>query len=158
MALSDSDIAAQTRAIAAEHAGREGPLLPILHAVQEAFGHIPEAARPEIAQALNISAAELHGVVSFYSDFRTAPGGRRRLRLCAAEACQAMGGAALSARVLAALGLNGFGTTADGALTVEPAYCLGLCACAPAAMLDGRPLGRVTEDGLAAALKEAAPC
>ncbi|MEX5728449.1 formate dehydrogenase subunit gamma [Rhodovulum iodosum] len=158
MDLPDDATARRAREIAGAHAGRDGALLPILHDLQAEFGHIPEAARPEIADAVNISAAELHGVISFYTDFRTAPAGRRSLRLCRAEACQAMGGAALWREVLAGLGLDEFGTTPDGRLTVEPVYCLGLCACAPAAMLDGEPLGRVTADRLSAALAGAAPC
>lgn len=137
------------------HLHLEGPLLPILHALQEAFGHVPAAAHGPVAEALNITRAELHGVVSFYHDFRDRPAGRHVLRLCRAEACQSMGGAELAAVLLDRLGLEWHGTTGDGALTVEPVYCLGLCACAPAAMLDDRLLGRADMAGIEAALQEA---
>ena len=114
----------------------EGPLLPIFHALQEAYGHVPQAALSRIAEALNLTRAEVHGVMSFYHDFRSAPAGRHVLKICRAEACQSMGGAALADRLLAKLGLDWHGTTPDGKVTVEPVYCLGLCACAPAAMVD----------------------
>jgi formate dehydrogenase subunit gamma len=139
----DAAIGAETRRIVAAHAECEGPLLPILHAVQDKFGHIPAAAHPHIATALNITRAELHGVVSFYHDFRDRPAGRHVLKICRAEACQAMGGAAFADAVKSALGVDWHGTTPDGRVTLEPVYCLGLCACAPAAMLDGRVLGRM---------------
>jgi formate dehydrogenase subunit gamma len=137
------------RQILAAHDRLEGPLLPILHALQETFGHVPRAAVPLIAEHLNLSRAEVLGVVSFYQDFREAPAGRHVLKLCRAEACQSMGAVALAADVLDRLGLDWGGTTADGALTVEPAFCLGLCACAPAALLDGEPLARLTPPLLA---------
>ncbi len=146
--------------IVAAHAGREGPLLPILHDIQHRFGHVPQAAVPVIAGALNLSGAEVTGVISFYHDFRKAPAGRHVLKLCRAEACQSMGSEAVAARVLSLLGLDALGTTADGRVTVEPVYCLGLCACAPAAMLDGRVIGRVDAakaEGLVAKLKAGVP-
>jgi len=121
----------------------EGPLLPILHSIQSAFGHVPQSAVPMIAKALNITAAEVHGVMSFYHDFREVPAGRHVVKICRAEACQAMGGAALADATLEKLGLEWHGTTANGAVTIEPVYCLGLCACAPAAMVDDRVIGRV---------------
>lgn len=142
-------------AIIDRHLALEGSLLPILHALQEACGHIPEAARAPICDALNITRAELHGVITFYHDFLEAPAGRHVLKICRAEACQAMGGAALAEDALARLGLGWHGTTANGALTVEPVYCLGLCACAPAAMLDERPLGRLDRARMDALLAEA---
>lgn len=129
--------------IIARHLPLEGPLLPILHALQAAFGHVPESALAQIAGALNITRAEVHGVVSFYHDFRERTAGRYVVKICRSEACQAVGGAALAERVLARLGVAWHGTTADGAVTVEPVYCLGLCACGPAAMVDGRVVGRV---------------
>ena len=141
--------------IVSAHIGKEGPLLPILHAVQSACGFIPDIARPMICDALNITGAELHGVISFYHDFREKPAGRHVLKICRAEACQAMGGAALAEATLARLGLEWHGTTSDGALTVEPVYCLGLCACAPAAMLDNRVVGRLDETRMHALLSEA---
>jgi formate dehydrogenase subunit gamma len=139
------------RAVIARHLAMEGALLPILHALQDAFGHVPPQAVPELAEALNLSRAEVHGVISFYHDFRSAPPGRHVLKLCRAEACQAMGGRALADRLLDRLGLAWGETTADGGLTVEPAFCLGLCACAPAALLDGAPLARLDDAALAAA-------
>jgi formate dehydrogenase subunit gamma len=140
--------------IIAAHLHREGPLLPILHDVQAEWGMIPAEAAPVIAAALNISRAELHGVVSFYHDFRDHPAGRHTLRLCRAEACQAMGGAALAEAARAALGIDWHATTPDGAVTLEPVFCLGLCACAPAAQVDGRLVGRLDAGGLRAILAE----
>ena len=129
--------------IIAAHRLLEGPLLPILHAVQAEYGHIPQDALPVIALALNISRAEVHGVMSFYHDFRDQPAGRHVLKLCRAEACQAMGANTLADQAKSRLGVAWNGTTANGALTLEPIFCLGLCACGPAAMLDGRVIGRV---------------
>lgn len=136
--------ASQASEIIRRHEGREGPLLPILHDVQAAFGCIPAPAIPQIAEALNLTRAEVHGVVSFYHDFREKPAGRHVLKLCRAEACQSMAGEALAETVLRRFGLDWGGTTSDGRLTVEAAYCLGLCACGPSALLDGEPLGRLT--------------
>lgn len=141
--------------ILTEHLHLEGPLLPILHAIQHAFGHIPETAHRPIAEALNISRAELHGVISFYHDFRANPAGRHVLKICRAEACQAVGGAALAEATLKKLGLEWHGTTANGAVTVEPVYCIGLCACAPAVMLDDRVVGRLDGARMDALLAEA---
>lgn len=146
----DPDSAERVNAIIARHSGREGPLLPILHDVQAAFGMIPESVQPVIGAALGMSRAEVHGVVSFYHDFREAPTGRHVLRLCRAEACQAMGADALADQLRAALGLDWHETTDDGRLTLEPVFCLGLCACGPAAQLDGRMIGRATADRLTA--------
>ncbi|QFT97862.1 NADP-reducing hydrogenase subunit HndA [Roseovarius sp. THAF8] len=137
------------------NADLEGPLLPILHALQESFGHIPQPAMQMIADRLNITKAELHGVISFYHDFREAPAGKHVLKICRAEACQAMGGNALAEETLAKLGLDWHGTTINGAVTVEPVYCLGLCACGPAAMLDDRCVGKVDRNRMDALLAEA---
>jgi len=120
-----------------------GALLPVLHAVQEALGYVPPDAVPLIAHGLNLSRAEVHGVISFYHHFRTRPVGRHVLRLCRAEACQARGAAALEAHARARLGIDFHDTTADGALTLEPAYCLGNCALSPALLLDEELHGRV---------------
>jgi formate dehydrogenase subunit gamma len=128
--------------------GLEGPLLPILHAVQAEWGHVPQEALPVIASALNISRAEVHGVMTFYHDFREEPAGAHVLRICRAEACQAMGGAALAEAAKARLGVDWHGTTADGAVTLDPVYCLGLCALSPAVMVDERLYGRVTPQRL----------
>jgi formate dehydrogenase subunit gamma len=146
--------AERTAQIVAEHRGLKGPLLPILHAIQQAFGCVPEGAVPIIAEALNVSRAEVHGVVTFYHDFRQQPAGRHVLKLCRAEACQAAGGDALAARAEARLGV-GFGdTTQDGRVTLEPVYCLGLCSVSPSAMIDGRIVARIDDKKLDALLAE----
>jgi formate dehydrogenase subunit gamma len=129
--------------IIAAHKAREGALLPILHDLQHAFGWTPEAAVPMIAEALNLSRAEVHGVISFYPDFRHEPAGRTVLKLCQAEACQARGSRALAAHAEARLGVAMGGATADGRMTLEPVYCLGLCASGPSAMVDERPVARL---------------
>jgi len=141
--------------IIAEHSKQEGATLVILHALQEAFGYVPEAAIPMLAQALNLSRAEVHGVFTFYHDFRHKPAGRHVLKLCRAEACQAAGGDALAARAEAKLGVSLGHTTADDRVTLEPIYCLGLCATAPSAMLDGRLIGRLDEKRIDALVAEA---
>lgn len=138
-----------------EHLNREGPLLPILHALRDEFGYIDEAAEPLIAEALNITRAEVHGVVTFYHDFRREPAGRHVLKLCRAEACQAAGGDPLAAHAKSRLGLTMGTTAADGSVSLEPVYCLGLCATAPSAMLDGRVIGRLDRNRLDALLAEA---
>lgn len=121
-----------------------GALLPILHALQDEFGYVDAAAIPLIADALNVSKAEVHGTISFYHDFRSQPPGRHVLKLCRAEACQSMGCDATIRHVEKRLGARLGETTADGRFTLEPVFCLGLCALSPAAMLDGRPHGRVS--------------
>jgi len=133
----------------------EGPMLPILHALQEEFGYIDEAAEPLIADVLNITRAEVHGVVTFYHDFRRAPAGRHVLKLCRAEACQAAGGEALAAHAESRLGIAFGATTADGRVTLEPVYCLGLCSVSPSAMIDGRIVARLDEKKLDGLLAEA---
>ncbi len=140
--------------IIGQHQEGEGATLPILHALQEAFGCVPEAAVPMVAEALNLSRADMHGVVTFYHDFRREPPGRHVLKLCRAEACQAMGGDRFAARAEAELGIGLGATTADGGVTLEPTYCLGLCALAPSAMLNGRVVGRLDEKRLDALLAE----
>ena len=144
----------RTSEIIRRHEGRKGPLLPILHDVQAEFGCIPAPAIPQIAATLNLTRAEVHGVVSFYHDFREVPAGRHVLKLCRAEACQSMQGEALAEQVLRHFGVAWGGTTSDGRLTVEATYCLGLCACAPSAMLDGEPRGRLTAESIAALAEE----
>jgi formate dehydrogenase subunit gamma len=141
--------------IIAEYAQLEGATLVILHALQEAFGYVPEAAIPMVASALNLSRAEVHGVFTFYHDFRNKPAGRHVLKLCRAEACQAAGGDRLAARAEAKLGIALGDTTADERVTLEPIYCLGLCATAPSAMLDGRLIGRLDEKRIDALVAEA---
>ncbi|MEE8631251.1 MULTISPECIES: formate dehydrogenase subunit gamma [Methylobacterium] len=142
--------------IIAEHAHREGATLPILHALQETFGYVDGAAVPLIAEALNLSRAEVHGCITFYHDFRSAPAGRHTVKLCRAEACQAMGADALHDDILRRYDVAWHGTTRDGQVTVEPVFCLGLCACGPAALVDGEPVGRLDLDALAGVLTERA--
>lgn len=144
--LSDAELRAEAREIATAHAALEGPLLPILHAVQARFGHVPEAAIREIADVLNRTAAEVHGVASFYHDFRTEAAGRVTVRVCRSEACKSVGADALMQDLEAALGVSCGETRADGAVTLEPVYCLGLCACGPAAQVNTRLVGRATAD------------
>ena len=131
------------RAIIAELNDRPGATLPILHALQEHFGYVDRACVPDVAAALNLSQAEIHGVLSFYHDFRAEPAGRRVIKLCRAEACQAVGCRALEAHVQRRLGI-GFGqTTPDRRFTLEAVYCLGNCALGPAALVDGEIHGRL---------------
>lgn len=144
--VTGSDVGARTLAIVSELKGLEGPLLPILHEIQAEFGYVPQESLPVIARELNLSRAEVHGVVTFYHDFRDHPTGRHVLKLCRAEACQSMGGDAVAERIKALLGIDFHQTTLDGAVTLEPIYCLGLCSCAPAAMFDGEVHGRVDDD------------
>lgn len=134
---------------------REGPLLPILHALQDEFGYIDEEAEPLIAEVLNLTRAEVHGVVTFYHDFRRVPAGRHVLKLCLAEACQAAGGDPLALQAEARLGIKMGSTAPDGSVTLEPVYCLGLCAVAPSAMLDGRLVARLDRARLDSLLTEA---
>jgi formate dehydrogenase subunit gamma len=148
MQLAGTEIAARTASVIEEMKGLEGPLLPILHGIQHEFGHVPPETLPQIAEALNISNAEVHGVVSFYHDYRNHPAGRHVLKICRAEACQSVGGDALAERIQQLLGIGFHETAKDGSVTLEPVYCLGLCACAPAAMLDGEVIGRLDADRL----------
>lgn len=154
--LDTATLAPRIAEILAAHQHREGALLPILHDVQAEFGHIPQAALPQIAQGLNISRAEVHGVVTFYHDFREVPAGRHVIKLCRAEACQAVGGDALAAHARAKLGVDWHETTPDGAVTLEPVFCLGLCACGPAALIDGQVQGRMDAAKLDALLGDMA--
>lgn len=146
----------EARSIIEKHAAQDGAALPILHALQQHFGHIPESVLPVVAQALNVTRAEIYGVATFYHDFRLAPSGVHRLSLCRAEACQAMGGAALEAQAKSKLGVDWGETTPDGRITLDQTFCLGLCACAPSAMLDGKIYGRLTAQKLDALIEEAA--
>jgi len=148
----DGDIATR---IISELKAREGALLPILHALQEEFGHIPPEATTLVADALNIGRAEVHGVITFYPDFRQAPPPAHSLKLCRAEACQSRGAERLARQAQDALGTGFGGTSADGQVQLEAVYCLGLCSVAPSAMLDGRIVGRLDDGKLAALLAEA---
>ena len=134
--------------LAAAHAAAPGALLPLLHAIQDELGYVPDEAVPIVGRALNLSRAEVHGVVTFYHLFRTTPPGKHILYLCRAEACQAMGARALEKHVRDKLKVDFHETTADGRFSLEPVYCLGNCACSPAVMLDETVYGRVTPQRL----------
>ncbi|MEO8526855.1 MAG: formate dehydrogenase subunit gamma [Caldimonas sp.] len=143
--MSQEATLAAVRDVIAERASLAGPLLPILHGVQQALGHVPREALPEIAAALNLSRAEVHGVVSYYHHFREAPAGRCAVQVCRAESCQAMGADALLAHARQSLGCSeAKPTSVDGAFTVEPVYCLGLCASSPTALIGKRLHARLT--------------
>ncbi|MDR0480191.1 MAG: formate dehydrogenase subunit gamma [Burkholderiaceae bacterium] len=131
------------RDVLARHADTPGALLPVLHDIQDALGFVPPAALPAIAAALDLSRAEVHGVLGYYPDFRSTPPAPHRLRVCRAEACRAMGGQALLDHARQRLGCDNAGRSANGAVDVEAVYCLGLCACSPALMLDGQLHARV---------------
>ena len=135
--------ATAAREIALRYGNKPDALLEILHDLQEHLGSIPEAALPALAKALNLSRAEVHGVVSFYHDFRRQPSGRHVIKVCRAEACQSMGANHLVAMIERYLQIKLGETTADGAITVEAVYCLGNCALSPAIMVDDRLVGRV---------------
>jgi formate dehydrogenase subunit gamma len=145
MPIAAGDITERSRDIIRDLKHLEGPMLPILHALQAEFGYVPEEAKSVVAGELNLSRAEVHGVVTFYHDFRAHPRGRHVLKLCRAEACQSMGSDRIADLTRQLLGIDFGETTLDGAVTLEPVFCLGLCACAPAAMLDGAVYGRVDE-------------
>ena len=129
-----------------------GALLPVLHGVQASLGYVPEEAIPLIAREMNLSRADVHGVVSFYHFFRARPAGKHVIYLCRAESCQSMGAAKLEQHVKQRLGVNFHETTTDGAWTLEPVYCLGNCACSPAMMIDDQLKGRVTPESFDALL------
>lgn len=134
----------EIEAAIARQKDRPGALLPLLHEIQDRLGHVPADALPAIAKSLNLSRAEVHGVVTFYHHFRSAPPGKHVIRICRAEACQAMGADALVAHAKKSLGVDFHGTTKDGRFTLEAVYCLGNCACSPAVMIDDDLHGRVT--------------
>lgn len=140
-----TEILARVGDILADHRGQEGALLPILHDIQAAFGYVPRDCLPVIARDLNLSRAEVHGVMSFYHDFRENPAGAHVLKLCRAEACQAMGADRVADHARKSLGIEWHETTKDGKVTLEPVFCLGLCACGPTALVDGRVVGRLDE-------------
>lgn len=147
-AVPQSEADGAIRKLAEGLAGRPGALLPILHAIQDELGYIPDAAVPVVAEVLNLSRAEVHGVITFYHFFRTHRPGRRTLYLCRAEACQSMGARELERHVHEKLQVNFHETTADGRVSLEPVYCLGNCACAPSVMIDEEVHGRMTADRL----------
>ena len=142
----DADLLGPVTGIVLRLREKPGALLPILHAIQDDLGYVPADAVPIIAEGLNLSRAEVHGVVTFYHYFRESPPGRHTIHLCRAEACQAMNQRALEAHAKARLGVDFHDTTASGTFSLEPVYCLGNCACSPAMMIDGELYGRVTPD------------
>jgi len=145
----------QVTAICQRHGNQPGELIEILHDVQTALGFVPDGVLPVIAQALNLSRAEVYGVRTFYHDFHAEPAGKHILQLCRAEACQAMGCERLAASLAKSLGIAFGETTEDGAITLRAVYCLGNCGLAPAAMLDGRLIGRADAQVIATALAAA---
>lgn len=138
----------------AAHVGMAGALMPLLHAIQDDIGYVPEEAYLPISKALALSVAEVHGVVTFYHHFRTHPAGKHTLQVCRAESCQAMGSEKLEAHIKSALGVDYHQTTTDGEITLEPVYCLGNCACSPAVMLDDEVYGRMNAQKLEALIRE----
>ncbi|MDD5266950.1 MAG: formate dehydrogenase subunit gamma [Methylococcales bacterium] len=149
-----SNMQATVQEITAALKDKPGALLPILHAIQDALGYVPAESVPSIAKALNLSRAEVHGVISFYHYFRDTPPGKHTIHLCRAESCQAMGGKQLEAHVKTRLGIDFHETTTDGKFSLEPVYCLGNCACSPAMQIDEEIFGRVSATRFDAAVKE----
>ena len=147
--------AGRAAAIISEHRKLDGAMLPILHALQDSFGFVDKSCVSAIAEALNVSKAEVHGVITFYHDFREAPAGRHLLKLCRAESCQSMGCEALVDHLAHTHQLAPGETSKDGALTIETVYCLGNCALSPAALLDGELIGRLDADALDAIVLDA---
>jgi len=136
------------------HEKMPGALMPVLHAIQDDIGYVPEASYPFISKALALSIAEVHGVVTFYHHFRTHPVGKHILQICRAESCQAMGSEQLESDVKAHLGVDYHETTADGQVTLLPVYCLGNCACSPAVMMDDEVYGRMSQAKVVALISE----
>lgn len=152
---STQEMGATIHALIALHQHRPGALLPLLHAIQDSIGFIPEAAYAPISKALALSVAEVHGVVTFYHHFRTHKAGQHVMQICRAESCQAMGSEALEAHAKKCLNVDYHQTTADGAITLEPVYCLGNCALSPSVMVGDEIYGRVTAADLDALILEA---
>jgi formate dehydrogenase subunit gamma len=134
---------------------KPGALLPLMHAIQDDLGYIPEESYTPISTALGLSVAEVHGFVTFYHHFRTKPSGKHILQICRAESCQSMGSENIESYCKEKLGIDYHETTKDQSITLEPVYCLGNCACSPAVMIDEEVIGRVTEDKIDALIKEA---
>lgn len=140
----NTDYQSSVNAALALHADKRGNLLPILHSIQDEIGYIPDAALPLLAKALNLSRAEIHGVISFYAHFRQKPAGKHVLEVCMAEACQSMRGEELAQHARTTLACDFHETSPDGSVSLEPVYCLGLCAQSPAVMLDGKPYAKMS--------------
>jgi formate dehydrogenase subunit gamma len=146
MGSSAYSLAETVEAVVQAHAGGIGPLLPVLHDIQERMGYVPAEAIPLIARALNLSRAEVYGVMQFYHDFREEPPGEHLIALCRAEACQAMGSRELEAHARRKLGIDYGETTPDGRFSLESVYCLGNCACTPSVRIDDAIHARVTPE------------
>lgn len=149
------DLSAKVDALIAQYRHMLGALLPLLHAIQDDIGYVPESSYPQIAKALSLSVAEVHGVVTFYHHFRTHKPGRHVVQICRAESCQSMGSGALEAHAKKCLNVDYHQTTSDDAITLEAVYCLGNCALSPAVMMDGEVYGRVSAADLDALIAEA---
>lgn len=149
------DLNVKVNALIAQHQHMPGALIPLLHAIQDNIGYVPESTYSQIAKALSLSVAEVHGVVTFYHHFRTHKPGRHVMQICRAESCQSMGSEALEAYAKKCLDVDYHQTTTDGAITLEPVYCLGNCALSPALMLDDEVHGRVSATDLEALILEA---
>jgi formate dehydrogenase subunit gamma len=154
MPLTTEQITAAVQSSIDKLIAKPGALLPILHDVQETLGYIPPSAVPQIAKSLNQSSAEIHGVISFYHQFRTHPVGKHNVEICRAEACQAMGSRTLEAHAKRSLGVDYHQTTDDGAIYLEPVYCLGNCACSPSVRIGDRVHARVTTERFDALMEE----
>jgi formate dehydrogenase subunit gamma len=152
--MTESTTTETVQTIIAELKNKPGALLPILHGVQDTLGYIPADSVPAIAQALSLSRAEVHGVISFYHYFRDTPPGKHTIHLCRAESCQSMGSEKLEAHVKATLGIDYHETTADGQFSLEPVYCLGNCACSPAMQIDHEIYGRVSAESFDATIND----
>ncbi|MES2181471.1 MAG: formate dehydrogenase subunit gamma [Pseudomonadota bacterium] len=148
------DLQTQLDALITQHKNMPGALLPLLHAIQDTIGYVPESSYTPISKALSLSVAEVHGVVTFYHHFRTHKPGRHILQICRAESCQSMGAEALEAHAKKCLNIDYHQTTADQAVTLEPVYCLGNCALSPAVMMDEEVHGRMTAADLDALILE----
>ena len=151
--LEDADVLISR--LITEHQHRPGALMPLLHAIQDHLGYVPESAYPQISKALALSVAEVHGVVTFYHHFRTHKPGRNLMQICRAESCQAMGSEALEAHAKKCMNIDYHQTTADGAITLEAVYCLGNCALSPSVMMNNEIYGRVSQSDLDALIAEA---
>ncbi len=146
--------AARAAEVVERYSALDGATLPILHALQRTFGYVDQAVVPMIADRMNLSRAEVHGTITFYHDFRREPAGRHVVKLCRAEACQAVGSVALADHAKRVLGIDWHETTPDGQVTLEPVFCLGLCACGPAALMDDEPVSGLDPAAFDARLAE----
>ncbi|MFC0336773.1 formate dehydrogenase gamma subunit [Kushneria avicenniae] len=144
--IADAWTPAQLQAVIDAHRLMPGAMLPTLHAIQDRFGYIPDAAVPMIAEALRHTRAEVHGIISFYHHFRTHPPGRNVIQICRAEACQSVGSRQLEAHARQRLGIDYHQTTPDHEYTLEPVYCLGNCACGPSVRVNDDVMGRMTPE------------